>query len=130
MTTVGKWALWLGLVIVSLSAAARGAEAAGGYGSFVIRNPNSVAIKYQVRWGDGEWTRYEIPPGYMKWHYWPLDSNGHVPTPSVRFDCIGGDDGVTMQTYRMSVLPTPDPQYGRRYVFRYTGGRFLDLYTN
>jgi hypothetical protein len=103
---------------------------AGGYGSFVLRNPNRVTIYYQVKWGNGDWQSYSVPAGYSKYHYYPLDENGHVPSPQVRFDYIAGDSEVTYKTYSVGVYATYYPERGKKYVFRYSAsGYYLDLYS-
>src|SRR3954468_15026776 len=79
------------------------------YGSFVISNPSNVAIHYQVRWGNGDWQTVCIYPGEVRWHYYEIDENGQVPTPSVRFDCIAGDEDITYRVYNVDVYQTCYP---------------------
>jgi hypothetical protein len=118
----------LGLV-VALLATSQQARADDCYGSFVVRNPSNVAIHYQVKWGDGDWKSYCVQSGWSKYHYYPLDENGCVPTPRIRFDYIAGDNDVTYKTYKLDVYATHCPDRGKKHVFRYSRcGCFLDLY--
>lgn len=120
--------MMLGLVVVLL-ATGQQAKAEDCYGSFVVRNPSNTAIHYQVQWGDEEWKSYCVQAGWSKYHYYPLDANGHVPTPRIRFDCIGGDHEATHKTYQLGVYATHYVDRGKKHVFRYSHcGRFLDLY--
>jgi hypothetical protein len=103
---------------------------AAAYGAFVLDNPSSVTIHYQVKWGNGEWKSYSIGPGYMGVHWTYLDENGNVPRPLVRFDYICDDDEVTFKTYNVDVYATDYPREGKMYVFHFSSyGRFLDLYS-
>jgi hypothetical protein len=113
-----------------LSVAAQKEVEAKVYGSFVLRNPSSVTIHYQIKWGDGEWKSCSLPPNHIEWHAFPLDEDGYTPRPKIRFDWIGGDGSVTNRYYDLQTRATSTPRYGKRYVFRYSGaGRFLDLHS-
>jgi hypothetical protein len=113
-----------------LFAAGQEAKAAGCYGAFIIENPTSNTIHYQIKWGNGEWTTYSVGPGRDYAHWYPLDENDEVPTPQIRFDYICGDDDVTFKVYKVDVYATDYPTVGgKRYYFRYSpSGRYLDLY--
>lgn len=100
------------------------------YGAFVLRNPTNVAIHYQIQWGNGEWQSYCVQPGWSKYHYYPLDANGQVPPPQVRFDHIAGDNHTTYKTYSVGVYSTHYPAQGKKYAFRYSAcGCYLNLYS-
>lgn len=102
---------------------------AADYGAYVLHNPTSTALHYEVKWGDGEWKSYCVYPGYVKWHYHELDCDGAAPEPQVRFDCIGGDGKVTYQTYAVDMTATDCPSDGKRYTFKFSRcGTYLDLY--
>jgi hypothetical protein len=108
-------------------------------GAFTIENATGITIHYQYRWGDKhEWKKMALRSGAIERHSYPLgeDRNKKVPTPYVRFDRIGGDNGVTFQEYRMQFHAVGYAGYGprqnktepKRYVFRYAeNGRDLDL---
>ncbi|QDT71725.1 hypothetical protein [Lacipirellula limnantheis] len=104
------------------------AEAAD-YGAYVVCNPTSTALHYQVKWGDGEWKSYCVYPGYVKSHYHELDCEGAAPKPRVRFDYVGGDEQVTYQTYAVDMTATDCPSNGKRYTFKFSRcGTYLELY--
>jgi hypothetical protein len=104
-------------------------EARATEGAFVLRNPSSTTIHYQVRWGDGDWQSYSLPPETRRTHYHALDADGRAPAPQVRFDYICGDGEVTYRMYNVDFYAVYDPFRGKPYVFRHTaGGRLLDLY--
>ena len=70
-------------------------------GEFVIHNPTGFDVGYSVRWGEGPWASYKIPPRYQRRHWHKLDANGRAPRPELKFDKRAGDDRVTLKTYEM-----------------------------
>jgi hypothetical protein len=122
----------LGLLSLALAVPVNAASAQGGdIGSFVIHNPSSVVVHYQVKWGSGPWTSFNVEPGQKRYHSHILDLDNRAPTPLVRFDYICGDPGVTYREYRMEFYQVFDPWNGLPYVFRHSSdGRMLDLYKN
>lgn len=121
----------LALFTVALAAPVASVQAqTGDRASFVIQNPTSVAIHYQVKWGDGPWTSFTVDPRAERFHSHPLDFDNRAPVPLVRFDYIC-DDGpaVTNREYRMDFYAVYDPFAGCPYFFRHSpDGRLLDLY--
>jgi hypothetical protein len=116
-------------VVVALLATGQQAKADECYGSSVIRNPSNNTICYQVKWGDGDWKSYSLPPGTSRYHAYPLDGNGCVPTLGIRFDYIMNDGDVTFKTYKLDVFATHCPERGKKHVFCYSRcGCYLDLY--
>lgn len=105
--------------------------------AYSIENTTGVTIPYECRWGkDGKWEKMSLRTGITKTHWYPLDRDGRAPTPYVRFDRIGGDNGVTIQEYRMAFHAVGYAGYGPaenktepvRYVFSYAAnGRDLNL---
>ena len=110
-------------------------------GAYSIENATGITISYQYRWGDRhEWKKMTLKSGVTETHSYPLgeDRNGKAPTPYIRFDRIGGDNGVTIQEYKLQFHAVGYAGYGprenrtapKRYVFRYAAnGRDLDLTT-
>ncbi|WP_425399151.1 hypothetical protein [Aeoliella sp.] len=100
------------------------------FGAFEILNPTSNTMKYQVRWGEGDWQTYSIPPGYSRWHAYELDLLGIAPAPEIRFDWVGGDSSVTHLYYDLDFFTTFDPKIGGKpYRFQYfPDGVHVDLY--
>lgn len=108
-------------------------------GAYSIENKTGVTISYDYRWGNkSEWKKMTLKSGAIETHWYPLgeDRNKKVPLPYVRFDRIGGDNGVTLKEYRMEFHAIGYAGYGprenksepMRYVFRYAAnGRDLDL---
>ncbi len=113
------------------------ADAPNLQGEFVVHNPTSITLNYQVKWGSkGEWKSYSVRPGYERRHWHPLDSNNKAPTPSVRYDNEGGDGKVTHTEVRMKFGKVGYAGYGPKgyaneawhYEFMYrTDGKRLDL---
>lgn len=108
-------------------------------GAYTIENATGITIYYDYRWGNkSQWKRMALRSGATERHFYHLgaDRNAKAPTPYVRFDRIGGDNGVTFQEYRMEFHAIGYAGYGprenktepRRYVFRFAAnGRDLDL---
>jgi hypothetical protein len=108
-------------------------------GAYSIENTTGVTIHYEYRWGDKQpWKKMTLRSGVIETHSYPLgdDPNKRVPTPYVRFDRIGGDNGVTLQEYKMQFHAVGYAGFGanqnrtepKPYVFRYaSNGRNLDL---
>ena len=78
------------------------ADAANLTGAFVLHNPTDVALKYQVRWGSGEWAHYTLAPNHRRTHSHPLSARGTAPAPQVRFDSVGGDHRTTYHTHEVA----------------------------
>lgn len=70
-------------------------------GEFVIHNPTRFDVGYSVRWGDGSWSSYKIPPQYRRRHWHKLDANGRAPRPQLKFDNRANDHQYTSKTYEM-----------------------------
>lgn len=118
-------------ILAVLAAFVHEARAQCPHGSFVIRNPTSNTINYQVQWGDGDWKSYSVSPGCRRWHYHELGANGCAPTPRVRFDYIGGDGDVTYKSYRVGVDAVHHPENGKKHHFCYSRcGCYLYLYAD
>ena len=105
-------------------------------GVFAIHNHTGVAIRYEVKWGNGSWERFTVEPNKVYKHSYPLDGNGRAPKPYVRFDDIGGDGKTTFKEYYMQFKavgyagygPGPNPTEPENYHFKYgADGRHLDL---
>ena len=94
-------------------------------GSFVISNPTSVTLNYQVKWGDGSWVNYSLAPGFRNAHSYPLNDAGRAPIPVVRFDGVGNGT----REYRMEFYAVWDVFGGKPYAFGYDPtGFYLDLF--
>ena len=113
----------------SNAAPARDAASSPFKGAFSLRNGTGVTIRYQVRWGDGEWQRKILESGYTLTHRHPLDASQRAPTPYVRFDRFGGDSAYTEKEYRMEFRAVgPRGGTAKPYAFRYAAdGRNLDI---
>lgn len=108
-----------------------------GYeGAFSIKNDTGITLYYYVRWGDdGVWKLKRLDSGQALRHRHTLDWKNQAPSPSVKFDRIGGDNRTSLQIQKMGfykvVAPGFDPMNrntkSKRYVFRFAAnGR--DLY--
>jgi hypothetical protein len=118
-----------GVAAMVLLAADASRSQAAEYGSFIMRNPTRMTIRYQVKWGDGPWKSYAVEPGERRYHAFNLDQDNSIPTPRVRFDYVCGDDAVTYKVYRMDCYDCDNPWNGKSYYFRYSpGGVYLFLY--
>jgi len=108
-------------ILLSLSQKAR----ADDYGSFVVKAPNNGTVKYQVKWGNGEWKSYTLYAGDIGYHAYPLDALGCAPSPRIRFDGVGNGNLL----YGVDVYAVENPWRGKQYVFQYSNrGTCLDLY--
>lgn len=100
------------------------------YGAFSVYNPTSNYIYYQVSWGNGDWKETCLEPGKSLVHYKPLNDDGTVSKPLIRFDYLAGDGDTTYKTlspcvYRAHYLDDAKPHH-----FAYsTCGTKLNLYT-
>ena len=105
---------------------------AGRYGAIVIRNPTSITQHFQMRLGDqGPWSDFHVPPNTDHSVHFDLDSNGRAYAPNICFDCVAGDDCVTVQYYELDFyeISGPYPGDGKPYRFEYNdAGNRLDLY--
>jgi hypothetical protein len=99
------------------------------YGSFVLNNPTSETLHYQIKWGDQAWENFDVGPGEWHAHYVDLGADQKIPVPLVRFDCVTHDDRVTFLEYELDAYGVDDAADGKDYSFGYTDdGRFLDLF--
>ena len=107
-------------------------------GAFSLENSTGVTINYMVRWGNKHpWKKMALQSGHVMTHRYPLGEDRHAraPTPYVRFDRIGGDNAVTAQEYRMEFYAVGYAGFGpnvnrtqpKRYAFKYSGGRNIDI---
>lgn len=117
------------LLALSLTFATASSATAGNiYGAFVLRNPNDTEVRYQIKWGDGEWKSYTVGAGRAAVHSHTLDAGGTAPVPRIRFDDIGGDGRTTWRTYRLDFYSVRNPNQGPKpYRFEFSGGRYIDL---
>jgi len=106
-------------------------------GMFAIHNHTGAAVRYQVKWGNGEWEKFTVHPEKLYKHSYPLDAKGRAPKPYVRFDSVGGDGKTTFKEYHMQFREVgyagygsaPSPTEPERYHFKYAAdGRSLDLF--
>lgn len=113
------------------------ADAPNLEGAFVIHNPTDVTLKYQVRWGNGEWVHYTLAPNHRRTHSHKLSDQGKAPAPNVRFDNIGGDRRTTYETVHVAFGRVGYAGFGPvgyvneavDYDFRFArDGKRLDLY--
>ena len=108
-------------------------------GAFSVENNTGRTIHYEYRWGENHpWKKMSLASGIVETHSYPLgdDVHGRAPVPFVRFDRIGGDNGVTWREYRMQFHavgyagfgPAQNRARAKPYVFRYSAnGRDIDL---
>lgn len=119
----------LALAPLAAALAAAATADAGDEGAFVLHNPSSTTIKYQIKWGGGPWKSYTVSPNSRRAHSHDLDRFGLVPTPRVRFDNIGGDGRVTFKTYNMKTYEVFNMFSGKPYTFRWSrDGREVALF--
>lgn len=119
----------LGLFALTASMTNVASAASVQYGAFVIHNTSNTAINYTVVWGDGDVEQFTIQGGSQRAHYTNLDGNGRLPTVTVVFDSIGGDDYFQAETYNLTAYAVNDPMAGKDYSFVYaSNGINLDLY--
>jgi hypothetical protein len=113
-----------------LSAGAAGAaENAKKVGSFVVNNPTTATIRYEVRWGHGEWKTYTLEPGDRRCHYHTLSVHNTVPTPKLRYDCDLAEGEIQAKMFEPQTGAVTDQWRGTGYTFRTaSGGRFAYLY--
>ena len=130
-----KTAVLLGLVglIGALTPVAAKAEALSTeYAIFTVRNPRSVGVNYQIKWGDGDWQSFSVNAGFSRYHAFPVDADGRTPRPQIRYDYILGDGAVTyracsLNTYTSRRLSVDS---GKPYVFRDdSSGRILNFFS-
>ena len=107
-------------------------------GAFSLENSTGTTVNYVVRWGTkNPWKRMSLANGKVTTHSYPLgeDRQARIPPPYVRFDRIGGDNAITNKDYKMQFHAVGYAGYGpkvnrtepKRYAFRYTGTRYLDI---
>jgi hypothetical protein len=123
--------LCLMLLAVAGAVANASPARAGQVGSFVINNSTNATINYVLRWSSGEETTIELGPGSHWASFYEVDANGRIPTPTVTFDSVGGDDAVTPVTYELDALLLEEENFlqGKDYTFKYdSSGVLLDLY--
>jgi hypothetical protein len=107
-------------------------------GAFSLENSTGVTINYMVRWGNKHpWKKMALQSGHVMTHRYPLGEDKHAkaPTPYVRFDRVGGDNAFTAQEYRMEFYAVGYAGFGpnvnrtepKRYAFKYSGGRNIDI---
>lgn len=103
----------------------------GDVGMFSVANPTNVAIRYQVKWGNGQWKDFIVEPGTTMKHWYNLDRNDRAPVPYVQFDNTGGDGRITLTKYEVDFAKVGNGRgTPKGYKFRYAGnGRALDLVT-
>jgi hypothetical protein len=103
-------------------------------GQFVLHNDTTVTRHYQIKWGNGEWKKYTLEPGYETAHSYPLDKNGRAPSPYIRLDSKADDNKVTWKDYHLHFGKVGYAGYGPKgnidealhYEFT-TSGKVLDL---
>jgi hypothetical protein len=66
---------------------AQNAEQGNRFGLVAFRNTTDVEVTYYFRWGNGNWERYTLAPGQMRWHSWRYQFVGQnmSPKPQVRY---------------------------------------------
>jgi hypothetical protein len=103
--------------------------------AFSLRNKTGVTIKYQVKWGNGQWKSFTLEDGYTYTHSYALNDNGEFSSPYVRYDRIGGDSGYTEKAWPMGVNQVGSGGYGgrrsepKKYYFEYAAdNRHLNVY--
>lgn len=117
-------ALFVAVAILASAGAAQAQQKA----AFVIYNPTENTLHYEVKFGPGDFKKYQVPPRQEMAHWINL-IGGERPAPAVvRFDYICGDPDVTYKDYTIDYYVVDDAFRGRTYFFRYDStGRFLDL---
>ena len=126
------------VLALTATGAASPAAAQEKVAAFVIRNPTSIPIKYQVGVESPaiisgplpvEWTDYVLPPGGVRVHAVPSHPDNGPPTVYVRFDYILTDTLITWKMYRVETDAVANPAAGRPYAFMIRdGGATLDLF--
>jgi hypothetical protein len=121
------------LMLFAVAGAAANASPAqaGQVGSFVINNRTNVPINFVIRWGTVSESTVKLPPGGHWASIYSVDSSGMVPTPSVSFDAVGGDDEVTSVTYELDTYLVDEQNFldGKDYSFKYqSNGVVLELF--
>jgi len=97
---------------------------------FSLANDTRVEIRYQIKWGDGQWKSERLQSGYTTTHSYPMDGGDKAPRPYVRFDRIGGDNAVTEKEYEMDFykMEPGRTSSAKKYFFKYAAdGRRLDI---
>lgn len=126
-----KFVLAVGAMAATLGAAtAARADDCPRYAMVTVDNTTGGVIKYQFKWGDGEWKTTTVKPGHYVNHWVPLDDDGCAPTPRVRFDRILGDAEVTFREYKLDFHASETRGYhqGKVYLFEVSRcGCYLDL---
>lgn len=103
------------------------------YRMFSIENASSVTVKYQVRWGEGEWKEWSVEPKKSMCH-WNTSSDN--PRPQVRFDGSAAsgfqEKSFAVECYVIHFGRGGNPAQtwaARQYRFRHDStGQSLDLY--
>ena len=113
---------------------AQKADAANRFAMTCVENRTRITLNYNVKWGDGSWTRSSVGPGGRISHTYrfPPGKEGKAPWLYIGFD----DDlsaKATQREYRLESYSSPQTtdcvRYGREYQFRYDGTakKFIDL---
>lgn len=102
-------------------------------GGVVLMNPTENPINFQMRLGyEDAWTDYVVESNQNLQITFELDRDGMVLAPNIRFDHVGGDDGLTYQDYELDFYEVEfeDDMTGFRYEFQYSAsGKLIDLYS-
>jgi S1-C subfamily serine protease len=98
---------------------------------FSIENPTRGVLKYQIKWGDGEWVNHSVDANMVRTHWLRTDS----AIPYIRFDNSVADGfqekSYRLNTYSSSLGKNVNPtvaDHARQYVFGWDqAGTTLDL---
>ena len=70
------------------------------HAKFTVVNPTKYTLRYEVRWGNGEWDATTLKPNESYTHWY--DKHNEFPDVHIRFSKIVNPiDEVPRQTYRL-----------------------------
>ncbi len=128
----------LGFTITQVNAAEKTgsttSDAPNLKGQFVLHNDTKVIRHYELKWGNGEWKKYTLEPGFETAHTHKLDKDGRAPSPYIRLDSKADDHKVTWKEYHLHFGKVGYAGYGPKghideslhYEFT-ANGKLLDL---
>ena len=108
------------------------AVAADRFAVIGIENSTHVNVRYQHRWGEGNWGNDALAPGERKWywHEFKFANEDKNPPFHMRFDS-DLSPGTFVEKYHLIGYSAPDHNWdmAHKYIFKYDRSKnFVDLF--